>query len=215
VLKGAFADRLVVVTAFLVVLLSATLVAAIPIYAGAVAESSLRERLERAPATEANVQATVNVFGGSGDRPLDERVESVARDVFSGTGVSIFRSGESETFTAAGRSVVFGFFDDLSRHARLVAGRWPGAATQTVEVAVPDVVARTLRLREGRLIRARSRLAQNHVVGARVPLRCTGGETRSRPLGPTGRWSRRGRRSSRLDSRTQSCAGGSSRITDA
>ncbi len=61
VLKRALADRLVVVTAFLVVLLSATLVSAIPIYANAVAESGLRERLARAPVTEANVQATVDV----------------------------------------------------------------------------------------------------------------------------------------------------------
>ena len=127
VLKGAFADRLVVVTAFFVVLLSATLVAAIPIYANAVAQSSLRERLGRAPATEANVQATVNVFGGGEDRELDAEVGRTARDVFSATGVSIFRSGESETFRADGRNVVFGFFEDISRHAELEAGRWPRA----------------------------------------------------------------------------------------
>jgi hypothetical protein len=166
--KGAFADRLVVSTAFLVVLLSATLVAAIPIYANAVAESSLRERLERAPATEANLQATVSVFGGGGDRRLDARVGSIAGDTFSTTGVSIFRSGESEPFTAAGRTVVFGFFDDISRHARLVAGRWPGSGQAPVEVVVPDAVARALQLRVGQLIRARSRVDENRIVRARL-----------------------------------------------
>jgi hypothetical protein len=168
VLKGAFADRLVVATAFLVVLLSATLVSAIPMYADAVAASSLRERLERSPATEANVQATVNVFGGGGDRELDPAVASIASDVFSSTGVSIFRSGESESFTAAGRAVVFGFFEDISGHARVVAGRWPESGRTSAEVAVPDAVARALGLRPGRRIRARSRLDASHVVRARV-----------------------------------------------
>src|SRR5918998_295532 len=115
-LKGAFSDRSVVATAFLVVLLSATLVAAIPIYASAVAESSLRERLGRAPVTQANVQATVNVFGDGAPR-LDAAVEEVARDVFSSTGVEISASGESETFSGGGRNVVFGVFEDLPRHA--------------------------------------------------------------------------------------------------
>jgi hypothetical protein len=168
VLKGAFADRLVVSTAFLVVLLSATLVAAIPIYANAVAESSLRERLERAPATEANLQATVSVFGGGSDRALDARVGEIARDVFSATGVSIFRSGESEPFTVDGRTAVFGFFDDISSHARLVAGRWPGSGEAPVEVGVPDAVSQALQLRVGQLVRARSRVDENRLVQARV-----------------------------------------------
>src|SRR5918995_6903036 len=109
IVKGALADRLVVGTAFVVVLLAVTLVAAIPIYANAVAQSSLRERLERAPATESNVQATVGVFGGT-DPALDDTVQKVARDVFRATGVAIFASGESEIFTAGGRPFVFGFF---------------------------------------------------------------------------------------------------------
>jgi len=168
VLKGAIADRPVVLTAFVVILLAATLVSAIPIYANAVAQSGLRERLERAPATAANVQATVGVFDGQSDPRLDPRVRRIARDVFSATGVSIHRSGESAPFASAGRTVVFGFFDDLSRHARLLAGRWPGAREAPVEVAVPELVGRALRLRVGDAVRARSRLDENQVVAARV-----------------------------------------------
>jgi hypothetical protein len=168
VLKGAFADRLLVATAFLVVLLAATLVSAIPIYANAVAQSSLRERLERAPATQANVQATVSVFGGGDDRRLDAQVEAAAREAFSATGVAVFRSGESEPFTADGRTIVFGFFDDIARHAQLVTGRWPGSDSAPVEVAVPDAVARALELRVGRSVQARSRLNESRVVRARI-----------------------------------------------
>lgn len=166
VLKGAFADRLVVGTAFLVVLLSATLVAAIPIYASAVAESSLRERLERAPVTQANVQATVNVFGG-GDPGLDAAVEEIARDVFRTTGVEISASGESETFSGEGHNVVFGFFEDLPAHARLVSGRWPTTSEATADVVAPESVARALDVRVGDRIRVRSRLGPTE-VDARV-----------------------------------------------
>jgi FtsX-like permease family len=162
VLKGAIADRLVVATAFLVVLLAATLVSAIPIYANAVAQSSLRERLERAPATEANVQATVGIFGGD-DPELDETVGQIARDVFSATSVAIFASGESETFRAGDRTVVFGFFQDLPSHASLVTGRWPTTTEAGAEIVVPETVARALGLHVGERIDARSRLGRTQV----------------------------------------------------
>jgi FtsX-like permease family len=165
-LKGAFNDRSVVATAFLVVLLAATLVAAIPIYASAVAESSLRERLERAPPTESNVQATVSIFGGS-DPQLDDTVEELARDVFSETSVAIFASGESESFVAADRAVVFGFFEDLQGHASLVTGRWPATTNAVAEVVAPQPVARALDLRVGDRIDGRSRLGGTE-VSARV-----------------------------------------------
>ena len=164
VLKAALADRLVVATAFLVVLLAATLVSAIPIYAKAVAQSGLRARLERAPVTAANLQATVHQFDGGSGRRLDLRVRTLVRDTFGELGVSIFRNRESEPFAAAGRVVVFGSFDGIAQHARLVAGRWPGSGTGGVEVAVPDVLARELQLDVGDIIRTPSRLDGNQIV---------------------------------------------------
>ena len=124
-LRGLFADRLVVLTAFLVVLLAASLLAAIPIYANAVAQSSLRERLQRASVTDANLQATVHVFDGGGERRLDRRVQRTVREAFGATSVAIHRSAESEPFTVSGKVAVLGYFDALPRHARIVAGRRP------------------------------------------------------------------------------------------
>ena len=141
---------------------------AIPIYANAVAQSSLRERLRQAPTTDANLQATVYVFGGGGDQRLDRRVRRIVRDVFSATPVAIFRSSESEPFTVDGRIAVLGFYDGLSRHARLVAGRWPASRDSLVEVAVPAQTARELHLRVGDVARARSRLDEDKLVVARV-----------------------------------------------
>jgi hypothetical protein len=162
------ADPLVVLSAFLVVLLAASLVSAIPIYANAVAQSSLRERLQNAPTTEANVQATVHLFRGDAESGPDRRVRTIARDAFSATGVAIYRSAESEPFTVRGRIAVFGVFDDLARHARLLAGRWPTSRGAQVEVVVPAPVARDLRLRVGDLVSARSRLDEDAMVTARV-----------------------------------------------
>ncbi len=162
------ADRAVVLSAFLVVLLAVSLVAAIPIYANAVAQGSLRERLQRASTTEGNVQATVDVFYGEVDPSLDPRVQRIARDVFGATRVAIHRSAESEPFTVRGRAAVFGSFDDLARHARLLRGRWPASRAAPVEVVVPAPVARELRLRVGDSVSARSRVDEDNVVSVRV-----------------------------------------------
>jgi FtsX-like permease family len=189
IVKGALADRLVVGTAFVVILLAATLVAAIPIYADAVAESSLRERLERAPATESNLQATVGIFGGA-DPELDRTVEQVAGDVFSATGVEISASGESETFTAGNRSMVFGFFEELENHASLVTGRWPRTTDGVTEVVAPEAVARALDLRVDDRIDGRSRLGPTEVrarvVGIYRPERVASAYWWGNPLSTAG-----------------------------
>lgn len=167
-LKTAAADRLVTGAAFLVVLLAASLVAAIPIYADAVAESSLRARLARVPVEDANVQLTVDVFGGGEDRTLDRRVRGLVGDAFGAVPVTTFASGESEPFRAEQGTIAFGFFDDLESHASLEAGRWPETRTRPVEVALPATVASELGLRVGDVVRAQSRLDPAHGVAARV-----------------------------------------------
>ena len=167
-LKGTLADRGVVLSAFLVVLLAASLVAAIPIYANAVAQGTLRERLKSAPTTEANLQATVAVFYGDVDPRLDTRVQRIVRTAFGATSVAIHRSAESEPFTVRGRIAAFGFFHDVRRHTRLRAGRWPASRATPIEVVVPASVARELRVRVGDSISARSTVDEDNVITARV-----------------------------------------------
>src|SRR3954447_6137545 len=179
VLRRAFADRLVVLTAFAVVLIAATLVAAIPIYAHAVAESGLQERLARAPVRQVNVQVTNQVFDGGDGRAEDRRVSRLARDAFAGTGtgISILRSGESEPFRIRGQTSVFGFFDGFASHVRFVSGRLPVSGTRHVEAVVPEAVARRLQLRVGDLLSAQSVGNRRHVV----PVRLVGIYRASRP----------------------------------
>lgn len=165
VLKRALADRVVLAAAFAVVVFGATLVAAIPIYVNAVGQSGLRERLARAPVTEANLEASAPVSSGGDFATLDPRVSALAREAFAPAGgAAVYRSGESEPFTSGGRTVVLGFFDGIRDHARLLGGRWPG----TGEVAVPAPAAARLRLHVGDRIDAQSRLAGGPHLSARV-----------------------------------------------
>jgi FtsX-like permease family len=170
VLRRAFADRLVVLTAFAVVLIAATLVAAIPIYAHAVAESGLQERLARAPVRQVNVQVTNHVFDGGNGRAEERRVTRLARNAFAGTGTgaSILRSGESEPFRIRGQTSVFGFFDGFASHVHFVSGRLPVSGTRHVEAVVPEAVARRLHLRVGELLRAQSVGDRRHIVPVRL-----------------------------------------------
>ncbi|HSS72179.1 MAG TPA: FtsX-like permease family protein [Gaiellaceae bacterium] len=164
VLKRALADRVVLAAAFFVVLFGATLVAAIPIYVNAVGQSGLRERLARAPVTEANLEATAPASGGE-EAALDSQVTELTQAALAPVGgAPVYRSGESEPFNAAGRVVVFGFFDGIPNHASLVAGRWP----RDGEVVVSGPAAAALRLHIGDTVDAQSRLAGGPHVSARV-----------------------------------------------
>ena len=161
-------DRLVTAAAFLVVLLAASLVAAIPIYADAVAESSLRARLARVPVEDANVQLVVDVFAGGAESGLDRRVRELVGETFDGVPVTTFASGESEPFAAKQGTIAFGFVDEARSHAELEAGRWPATRASPVEVVLPTTVASDLGLRVGEVVEAQSRLDPTHRVTARV-----------------------------------------------
>jgi hypothetical protein len=167
-LKTAAADRLVTGAAFLVVVLAASLVAAIPIYADAVAESSLRARLARVPVEDANVQLVVDVFAGGDEGGLDRRVRGLVGETFDGVPVTTFASGESEPFRAGQSTIAFGFVDDLRSHAELESGRWPATRAAPVEVVLPSSVASDLGLHVGDVVDAESRLDPAHGVTARV-----------------------------------------------
>jgi hypothetical protein len=166
-LKTAAADRLVTGAAFLVVLLAASLVAAIPIYADAVAQSSLRARLERAPVTDANVQLVVDVFAGGAESELDRRVRGLVDETFGAVPVATYASGESEPFRTEQGTIAFGFVDDLQAHATLAGGRWPATSSGAVEVALPVAVASGLGLKVGDLFEA-ERLDATDRISARV-----------------------------------------------
>ena len=167
-LKTAAADRLVTGAAFLVVLLAACLVAAIPIYADAVAESSLRARLARVPVEDANVQLVVDVFGGRRrERPRPARARARPRHIRRRPRDDVRERRVRAVPRRAGHDRIR-FHRRPPAHAELEAGRWPATRASPVEVALPSAVASDLGLRVGDVFDAQSRLDPTHHVAVRV-----------------------------------------------
>ncbi|HKP18341.1 MAG TPA: hypothetical protein VJT84_07665, partial [Gaiellaceae bacterium] len=117
--------------------------------------------------TKRNLELSVDVGSGEASAPLDRRVRDELRATFRTLPVAVHPSGLSGPFSAGGRIVVFGFYDELDRHARLVAGRWP-ADGAPLEVLLSEPAARALRLGVGAELDARSRLDRTRVERARV-----------------------------------------------
>ena len=88
ILKRTGADWLILAAATLIILLSTTLLAAGPIYAGAVTLSGLHRTLADAEVIEADVQIASRVRPEA-YREMNDRVASVAGEAFTPTGATV------------------------------------------------------------------------------------------------------------------------------
>jgi FtsX-like permease family len=177
VLKRAAHDRVVVAAAFLTTLLATTLLASGPVYAEAVALSGLQRTLANGPVRDVTVAVSDHL--GAPEYPdADERVTAAVEGVFGEDGVTIHRSGVSDSFALPNLPgvppnglTVFGFYDDLPDHARLVAGAWPsGASAGAVEAAISEGAAQQLGLQPGDTLEVTSALD----AGMKVPVAVSG-----------------------------------------
>jgi len=172
------------------ILLAATILAAGPIYANAVAASGLERTLADAPARDSGLQVSARI-------PLDDldrtspRVERTLKDAFGDASAPVYRSAVSDSYelpAARGREqgslAVFAFYDDLPANADLVGGRWPSAGTST-EAVLSVGAARSLGLALGDSIELTSVIDESR----RVPVTVGG---IYRPRNPRGavRWGR-------------------------
>ncbi|HYI15830.1 MAG TPA: ABC transporter permease, partial [Thermomicrobiales bacterium] len=175
ILKRTGADWLILAAATLIILLSTTLLAAGPIYAGAVTLSGLHRTLADAEVIEADVEISSRV------RPdaylaLNDRIVSEAGAAFAPTGASVERMGRSDSFALPGQDegevtdlAVFGFFDNIQSHATLIEGSWPeGASSGPVAAVVSDSTAELLELSIGQEIELESRREAEFVVPAQI-----------------------------------------------
>jgi hypothetical protein len=134
----------IVGAAGLVCLLATTLLAAAPMYAGAVSLAGLQRVLADAPPDDANVAVSLRVDSATRDA-VDQVVRAeVARALGSVAG-AIAAIGRSDTFGLPDRPqgprtelVELGYAEGLADHASLTAGAWP---TDQVEGPVPVAVA--------------------------------------------------------------------------
>lgn len=174
ILKRTRADWLILAAATLIILLSTTLLAAGPIYAGAVTLSGLHRTLADAEVIDADVEISSRV------RPADYRAmnDTVAADAgatFAPTGASVERMGRSDSFALPGQQddvtdlAIFGFFDDLPEHATLVDGVWPeGTSSGPVASVISDATAELLGLTVGQELQMVNRREGAFVVSTRI-----------------------------------------------
>ncbi|HET9215217.1 MAG TPA: ABC transporter permease [Gaiellaceae bacterium] len=176
VLKRAAHDRLVVAAAFLTILLAVTLLASGPVYAEAVALSGLRRTLEDAPVREVTVAVSGRLAAAERSR-ADEHVTRVLEDVFGADGVTVYRSALTDSYALPDAEgvpkaalTVFGSYEGLPGHARLVAGSWPagGLGPGGVEAALPEPAARSLGLDAGESVELVPAQGDDEAVTVRV-----------------------------------------------
>ena len=176
VLKRTRADWPILSANFLTMLLATTLLAAAPIYARTVAGAGLRQELRDAPVTGANVQVSLSVPGSrfaQADQQVRQKLGPIV-DLTHGSGTragfsSSFGFPDSESVGDTKPLAVFGFFDRLSDHATLVSGAWPAASGNgTVQVALPESVANTLKLASGDQLKLTNRANADNVVPVQI-----------------------------------------------
>ena len=163
----------IVASAGLICLLAASLLAAGPMYAGAVAIAGLQRVMTDAPVAEANIEVSMRLdpeAAGAADRVVTPELERALGDV----GGTILRSGRSDSFgrrpfpeTGPRTELVeLGFAEGIEDHATLVAGSWPvpvsveeaAADTAAIPVAISENIAVPQGLAVGYRVRLPSRI---------------------------------------------------------
>ena len=171
----------IVASAGLICLLAASLLAAGPMYAGAVAIAGLQRVMTDAPVSEANIEVSMRLdpdAAGDADRVVTPELERALGDV----GGTIRRSGRSDSFGRPGPAtgprtdlIEVGFAEGIEDHATLVAGSWPvpipaeeAAAEAAMPVAVSENVAESLALAVGDAFRLPSRIDPDFTASVTV-----------------------------------------------
>ena len=167
----------IVASAGLICVLAASLLAAGPMYAGAVSIAGLQRVLVDSPVPEANIEVSMRLDpdqAEAADRVVTPELERALGEV----GGTVLRLGRSDSFGLPGppsgpRTDLFelGFAEGIEGHATLVAGSWPAtvsledaAAEAAVPVALVEQVAGTHGLAVGDEVRLPSRIQPDFVV---------------------------------------------------
>ena len=167
----------IVAAAGLITLLATTLMAAGPIYAGAVSVAGLHRVLADAPVADANIQVSMRAAPTEYDA-IDGVVARELSRAVGGTGGSLVRYGTSDTFSSSllptgprTDLMELAFADGIDQHASIVAGSWPVTSTEpgaVVPVAIGDGVASALGLGVGDQILLTSRVRPGFRVTVRI-----------------------------------------------
>jgi hypothetical protein len=175
VLHRSFADWLIVVATWLVIVCATTLLAIGVLYGDAVALSGLRQAIGAHPIQETSVVVDMRVDPDELAH-VDEVVSRQVRRILGWTDGELARIIRSGTFdldgqvAAAGETdlAVFAAADRLEHHASVVEGAWPATGADPVEVAVSSAVADGLGLAVGDELSLTNRAGEDRTVDLRV-----------------------------------------------
>ena len=175
VVQRSSADWLMVAAAWLVILSATTLLSAGVIYGDAVAVSGLQRALITSPPTQANIQVKTRREPDASSAAVDRAITADLRSALGSSGGEVLRLARSGSFVPAGRGdatrlVVFGSYEAIERHAKLVEGSWPAsnAAQGPVQAALSAPAAAELKLALGGVLKVASTADPSHIVDARV-----------------------------------------------
>ncbi|HEY0541496.1 MAG TPA: ABC transporter permease [Actinoallomurus sp.] len=167
VVRRALGHRLLVVAASATALFAVTVLAALGGYAAQVTGEGLRTTLAGATFNGAGTRISTAVTAR--DIPAEQRhVSAAITGAYGRIPVAISLSARGDSYVVPGqersdhpRLTVFATYSGIEGHARLTAGRWPGATSgRTVEAALPAPAARAMGLRTGETVTLHSRVSQ-------------------------------------------------------
>lgn len=151
-IKRLTVDWLILVAGTVTILLAMVLLAAGPIYADAVTQSSLQRTLADAPLADASVVVSVRT-PPSDHSTIDRIATSELGDVFAGVNTTVTRVIDAETLELpdqTGEGLValaqIRSMERIEEHATILAGSWPETGPQA---AVNDSIAEHLGIAVG------------------------------------------------------------------
>ena len=157
------AERRLLAAAAGAAMVTSTLVTAFVVYAALLPQAGVREALAGAAPADRSILLTTSAAGDAGQvEELDAQVRSLFEDGLAGAPLDVHAGGvavgQRLPDTVGGvpldpgrTSAVVAFVEDVEDHARLLDGAWPAPATagRPLQAAVPEDVARALRLSVG------------------------------------------------------------------
>lgn len=137
VLKRAFSEPLLPITAFAAILLATTTLVALSIYTTSVIDVGVRWSVAKAgkPVTAAQITTWIK---GDSFNDVNLAVRAQAAETYQEFPTDVVATALSADYLRDGERVQFGTRSDLQAAATLVEGRWARPGSDPIEVTVPE-----------------------------------------------------------------------------
>ncbi|MBB5080279.1 ABC transporter permease [Nonomuraea endophytica] len=163
VIRRALSEPLLLLAAFFSILLATATLVALTMYASTITEAGVRRTMATAAIPDKAAVLSAPVTKENFHR-IDAMVRDQVERAYQGLPATVTATARSATYVAPGQLgretpelFTFGLYEDLDKHAKLVAGTWPRRG-DVVEAAVSQPVATALGLAPGRTFTTEGRV---------------------------------------------------------